>query len=125
MEAPTVFNAFASSGFPIAAIATHWLTQAFWGLLPGAEARRAVCLMLTEGADFAVYLCVTLLEHLRESVLSHASELRLGTWLLAASAGDFSVEGNLTSMRRLQRRWRAAVLPTLEADAGVYVATCV
>lgn len=119
MEAPTVFNAFACAGVPIAAAAAHWLTQSFWGLLPWAELRRAVCLMLTEGADYAVYLCVVLLDHLRESVVSHASELRLGTWLLAASAGDFTVEAHLTAMRRLQRRYRAAVLPTLQADAGL------
>jgi hypothetical protein len=117
VEAPTIFNAFASAGVPIAAAAAHWLTQSFWGVLSCVEVRCAVGLMLTEGADYAVYLCVALLEHLRESIVAHANQLRLGTWLLAASARGFTVEGHLTPMRRLQRRHRAAVLPTLEADA--------
>ena len=115
-EEPTIFHAFAGAGVPIAAAAAHWLTQCFWGVLPWPEARRVVTLALTQGADYAVYVCVRVLVHLRDGILAHASSLRLGTWLLAAAAGDFTVAEHLTALRRLEKQYRGVAQPSLEAD---------
>ncbi|NXH19437.1 BROMI protein, partial [Bucco capensis] len=70
-ELPFVSSAFHRSGFTPAQICLHWITQCFWNYLDWPEICHYLALCIFLGADYQIYLCISVFRHLQQDILQH------------------------------------------------------
>nr|CAB3266841.1 protein broad-minded-like [Phallusia mammillata] len=113
MELPLIYSAFRMSGYTPSQIAQHWLTQCFWNYLPWLQITHYVTTVLVMGCDYQVYICVSILKHLQQSILMHRQTQDLQVFLKENYIKGFSVGNWMEYMETLETKYRATVLQSM------------
>jgi len=111
IELPLVFNAIKMSGCTLASTAFRWLSQLFWNFLNWEDICQYLALCLVLGIDFQVYLCVAIIRHLEEKILSSFQDQDLVVFLTEEPLRGFYVADHLPYLFDLEKRYRSTVMP--------------
>ncbi|CAL1530647.1 unnamed protein product [Lymnaea stagnalis] len=112
-ELPLVASAFKMSGYTPSQICLHWLTQCFWNYLDWLDILHYIVICVGLGVDYQVYLCVAILRHLQENILSHMQTQDLVIFLKEEAITDFHVIDEIKFMKELENKYRKIVLPDM------------
>ncbi|GFR74593.1 protein broad-minded-like [Elysia marginata] len=110
IELPLVTSAFTMSGYTPSQICFHWLSQCFWNYLDWLDIVHYVTVCVCLGVDYQVYLCVAILRHLQENILSHMQTQDLIIYLKEESIRNFHVLDHIKFMKELETKYRKIVL---------------
>ncbi|GFO20670.1 protein broad-minded [Plakobranchus ocellatus] len=110
IELPLVASAFTMSGYTPSQICFHWLSQCFWNYLDWLDIVHYVTVCVCLGVDYQVYLCVAILKHLQESILSHMQTQDLIIFLKEEAIRNFHVLDHIRFMKDLETKYRKIVL---------------
>ncbi|XP_059144454.1 protein broad-minded-like isoform X2 [Physella acuta] len=112
-ELPLVTSAFKMSGYTPSQICLHWLTQCFWNYLDWQDILHYLVTCVVLGIDYQVYLCVSILRHLQEKILSCMQTQELVIFLKEEVIRDFHVIDEIKYMKELETKYRRVVLPDM------------
>ncbi|XP_076824206.1 protein broad-minded-like [Clavelina lepadiformis] len=109
-ELSSVYSAFRMSGYTPSQIVQHWLSQCFWNYMTWPQIVHYISTVIIMGADYQVYLCVSVLKHLRQKILVHRQCQDLQVFLKENALEGFVVAEWLPQMVQLERKYRSVVL---------------
>ncbi|KAI8790403.1 protein broad-minded [Biomphalaria glabrata] len=112
-ELPLVVSAFKMSGYTPSQICMHWLTQCFWNYLDWLDIMHYVVICVVLGVDYQIYLCVAILKHLQENILSHMQDQDLVIFLMEEPIKNFHPIDEIKYMKQLEKKYRKIVLPDM------------
>ncbi len=109
-EAPQVYAVLSAERISVAILVQRWVSQVFLNVLPWAEVRHFLLLLLLFGASYAVYVAVALLRHLQPLVLKAVDRQvedgrNLVEVLFTARSSDFSVGDYMPFMRKMDEKY--------------------
>tara|TARA_B100000513_G_scaffold194429_1_gene123203 strand:- start:1786 stop:2682 length:897 start_codon:yes stop_codon:yes gene_type:complete len=112
-ELPALFTAMRIAGVSITLPAARWLQQCWLNVLPWEALVEALLLPLLHGADFQVYLCVAVFQHIEADVLARCHSGDLLPFLLGYPIRGFKPAMVLPFLVRLCERHRERVMRSL------------
>ncbi|XP_072853453.2 protein broad-minded isoform X2 [Pogona vitticeps] len=109
-ELPLVSSAFRMSGFTSSQICQQWLTQCFWNYMDWSEICHYIAICIFLGADYQIYMCISVFKHLQQEILQHTQMQDLQVFLKEEALHGFQVSDYVKYMENLAVTYRPVLL---------------